>query len=122
MPSFNRDLLVDNEKPILKTGTIVQNDSTTTDNKTLNIYNLVNKKSKKVTMSATLDEELVNKLKSFSVDMNSDVSKLLSDILTKILSDVTIKEENLNIYNDIIVFFILTIRDLNINLIYIEII
>ncbi|HBE9530621.1 TPA: hypothetical protein KR713_003303 [Clostridioides difficile] len=101
MPKFDEELLSNKEKPVFKrNGTIIQNDSTTTDNKTLNIYNLVNKKSKKVTMSATLDEELVNKLKSFSIDMNSDVSKLLSDILTQILSDVTIKEENLNIYNE----------------------
>ncbi|HBG4162505.1 TPA: hypothetical protein KQD38_003961, partial [Clostridioides difficile] len=85
MPKFDGELLSNKEKPVFKkTGTIVQNNSTTTDNKTLNIYNLVNKKSKKVTMSATLDEELVNKLKSFSIDMNSDVSKLLSDILTQI--------------------------------------
>ncbi|HFL3113318.1 TPA: hypothetical protein ACG3KP_003777, partial [Clostridioides difficile] len=80
MPKFDEELLSNKEKPVFKkNGTIIQNNSTTTDNKTLNIYNLVNKKSKKVTMSATLDEELVNKLKSFSIDMNSDVSKLLSD-------------------------------------------
>ncbi|HBN6172057.1 TPA: hypothetical protein L3M18_003624, partial [Clostridioides difficile] len=72
MPRFDGELLSNKEKPVFKkNGTIIQNDSTTTDNKTLNIYNLVNKKSKKVTMSATLDEELVNKLKSFSIDMNS---------------------------------------------------
>ncbi|MCC0740561.1 hypothetical protein [Clostridioides sp. ZZV14-5902] len=103
MPAFNKELLADKEKPILKNGTMEQGNIATTDNKkALNIYDLVNKnkKNKKVTMSATLDEELVNKLKSLSIELNSDVSKLLTEILTPFLADVEIKEENLNVYND----------------------
>lgn len=103
MPKFNENLLSSKEKPILKGGTMEQDNTIVTDNKkTLSIYDLVNKKekSKKVTMSATLDEELVNKLKSLSIELNSDVSKLLTEILTPVLCDVEIKEENLNVYND----------------------
>ncbi|MDB0438456.1 hypothetical protein C4R89_02750 [Clostridioides difficile] len=101
MPKFDRELLSNKEKPVLKTGTMEQDNTVTTDNKkALNIYDLVNKKSKKVTMSATLDKELVDKLKSFAIDMNTDVSKLLTDILTPVLTDVDIKEENLIAYNN----------------------
>lgn len=101
MPKFNEELLSNKEKPILTSGTMEQDNIATTDNKkTLNIYDLVNKKSKKVTMSATLDKELVDKLKSFAIDMDSDVSKLLTDILTPFLKDISIKEENLIAYNN----------------------
>lgn len=100
MPNFNKDLLVDKEKPILKTGVGRTNIVSTDNNKELSIYNLVNKKSKKVTMSATLDKELVDKLKSLAIDLDSDVSKILSDMLTKLLFDVDVKEENLIAYNE----------------------
>lgn len=101
MPKFDKDLLVDKEKPVLKSGTMAQDNITTSsNNKSINIYDLVNKKSKKVTMSATLDKELVDKLKSFAIDMDTDVSKLLTDILTPSLADISIKEENLIAYNN----------------------
>ncbi|MGX8128468.1 hypothetical protein ACWTV9_19570 [Clostridioides difficile] len=101
MPKFNEELLTNKEKPILKAGTVGQENIVTTDNKKeLSIYNLVNKKSKKVTMSATLDKELVDKLKSLAIDLDSDVSKILSDMLTKLLFDVDVKEENLIAYNE----------------------
>lgn len=103
MPKFDKELLSNKEKPVLRTGTMEQDNTIATDNKkALSIYDLVNKnkKNKKVTMSATLDEELVNKLKSLSIELNSDVSKLLTEILTPFLADVEIKEENLNVYND----------------------
>lgn len=101
MPIFDKELLADKEKPILKGNTVGKTNIVSTDNsKELSIYNLVNKKSKKVTMSATLDKELVDKLKSLAIDLDSDVSKILSDMLTKLLSDVSIKEENLIAYNE----------------------
>ncbi|UWD43257.1 hypothetical protein NYU56_18515 (plasmid) [Clostridioides difficile] len=101
MPVFNKDLLEEKEKPLLKSGTVGQENIISTDSdKTLSIYNLVNKKSKKVTMSATLDKELVDKLKSLAIDLDSDVSKILSDMLTKLLYDVDVKEENLIAYNE----------------------
>ncbi|EQF29839.1 hypothetical protein QEW_4514 [Clostridioides difficile CD160] len=101
MPKFDEGLLTNKEKPILKSGTVGQENIVTTDNnKELSIYNLVNKKSKKVTMSATLDKELVDKLKSLAIDLDSDVSKILSDMLTKLLFDVDVKEENLIAYNE----------------------
>ncbi|MGO1044487.1 hypothetical protein ACTPEO_17270 [Clostridioides difficile] len=101
MPKFDKNLLADKEKPLVKSGTMGQdNIATSSNSKSLNIYDLVNKKSKKVTMSATLDKELVDKLKSFAIDMDSDVSKLLTDILTPFLKDISIKEENLIAYNN----------------------
>ncbi|MCC0654734.1 hypothetical protein [Clostridioides sp. ES-S-0001-03] len=101
MPKFDGELLSNKEKPVLKAGTVGQENIVSTDNnKALSIYNLVNKKSKKVTMSATLDKELVDKLKSLAIDLDSDVSKILSDMLTKLLFDVNIKEDNLIAYNE----------------------
>ena len=76
-----------------------------TVNKTQNeidIYSFIQKQKSttKEQVGVTLNKDIVDKLKTVCIDNNMTMSKMLEDVLSQMLSNVKINQENVRIYND----------------------
>lgn len=76
-----------------------------TVNKTQNeidIYSFIQKQrsTTKEQVGVTLNKDIVDKLKTVCIDNNMTMSKMLEDVLSQMLSNVKINQENVRIYND----------------------
>lgn len=108
MPKLKSDLL-NEELPRTNKVTIMSevNDSKTisdeNENKSnINIYDLIKKEVKKEPkelVGVTLEKETVDKLKTVVMDSNTNMSKLFEELLSPLLKDVVINEENIKAYN-----------------------
>ena len=71
-------------------------------NNSVSIYDLIKKQgaSKKEQVGVTLNKDIVDKLKTVSIDNNITLSGLFEDLLTPLLSDVVINPSHVELYNN----------------------
>ena len=100
MPKLNSNLL-NEDIPTTKKIT-VNNIPSNKNEKNLSIYDIIKKekKSTKEQVGVTLNKEIVDKLKTVVIDTDTTMSELFENLLTPLLSDITIKEENVKMYNE----------------------
>lgn len=74
----------------------------TQTNNEIDIYSFIQKQSSttKEQVGVTLSKEIVDKLKTVCIDNNMTMSKMLEDVLSQMLSNVRINQENVRIYNE----------------------
>ena len=101
MPKVVTDLMNSELPKLPKNNTNTQQNNTTT-NKGVSIYDLIKKQgvSKKEQVGVTLNKDIVDKLKTVSIDNNITLSRLFEDLLTPLLDDVIINPEHVKLYND----------------------
>ncbi len=101
MPKIVTDLM-NTELPKLPTTNTTTQQSNTTSNNGISIYDLIKKQgvSKKEQVGVTLSKDIVDKLKTVSIDSNVTLSRLFEDLLTPLLDDVTINPNHVKLYND----------------------
>ena len=82
--------VLNNDKPVKQT-----------DNNGMSIYDLVKKQtsSKKEQVGVTLSKDIVDKLKTVSVENNITLSKLFEDLLNPLVEDVVINHQYVEQYN-----------------------
>ena len=68
----------------------------------VSIYDLIKKQGpgKKEQVGVTLNKDIVDKLKTVSIDSNITLSKLFEDLLTPLLTDVVINPAHVELYNN----------------------
>lgn len=101
MPKVVTDLMNSELPELPKNNTNTQQNNTTTNNG-VSIYDLIKKQgvSKKEQVGVTLNKDIVDKLKTVSIDNNITLSRLFEDLLTPLLDDVIINPEHVKLYND----------------------
>ena len=74
----------------------------TQTNNEIDIYSLLKRESigKKEQIGVTLSKDVVDKLKTVCIDNNITMSKMLEDVLSQMLGNVRINQDNVRIYNE----------------------
>lgn len=74
----------------------------TQTNNEIDIYSFIQKQSSttKEQVGVTLSKEIVDKLKTVCIDNNITMSKMLEDVLSQMLGNVRINQDNVRIYNE----------------------
>ena len=101
MPKVVTDLMNSELPELPKNNTNTLQNNTTTNNG-VSIYDLIKKQgvSKKEQVGVTLNKDIVDKLKTVSIDNNITLSRLFEDLLTPLLDDVISNPEHVKLYND----------------------
>ena len=68
----------------------------------IDIYSLLKRESigKKEQIGVTLSKDVVDKLKTVCIGSNMTMSKMLEDVLSQMLGNVIINQDNVRIYNE----------------------
>ena len=68
----------------------------------IDIYSLLKRESigKKEQIGVTLSKDVVDKLKTVCIGSNMTMSKMLEDVLSQMLGNVRINQDNVRIYNE----------------------
>ena len=68
----------------------------------IDIYSLLKRESigKKEQIGVTLSKDVVDKLKTVCIGSNITMSKMLEDVLSQMLGNVRINQDNVRIYNE----------------------
>ena len=95
----NIDDILKSELPTLSEKTTMKVES---NNNEIDIYSFIQKQKSttKEQVGVTLNKDIVDKLKTVCIDNNMTMSKMLEDVLSQMLSNVKINQENVRIYND----------------------
>ena len=95
----NIDDILKSELPTLSEKTTMKVES---NNNEIDIYSFIQKQrsTTKEQVGVTLNKDIVDKLKTVCIDNNMTMSKMLEDVLSQMLSNVKINQENVRIYND----------------------
>lgn len=95
----NIDDILKSELPTLSEKTTMKVES---NNNEIDIYSFIQKQSSstKEQVGVTLSKEIVDKLKTVCIDNNITMSKMLEDVLSQMLGNVRINQENVRIYNE----------------------
>jgi len=98
MPKVVEDLM-NSELPSLPTNSVAETKTNTNSN--MSIYDLIKKQgsTKKEQVGVTLNKDIVDKLKTVSIDSNITLSKLFEDLLTPLLEGIVINPEHVELYN-----------------------
>lgn len=92
------DTFMDIELPDTNKVTVTK----TQTNNEIDIYSFIQKQSSttKEQVGVTLSKEIVDKLKTVCIDNNITMSKMLEDVLSQMLGNVRINQDNVRIYNE----------------------
>ena len=92
------DTFLDVELPDTNKVTVTQ----TQTNNDIDIYSLLKRESigKKEQIGVTLSKDVVDKLKTVCIGSNMTMSKMLEDVLSQMLGNVRINQDNVRIYNE----------------------
>lgn len=95
----NIDDILKSELPTLSEKTTMKVES---NNNEIDIYSFIQKQSSttKEQVGVTLSKEIVDKLKTVCIDNNITMSKMLEDVLSQMLGNVIINQDNVRIYNE----------------------
>lgn len=95
MPNIELDLLNGELPDLPKTNTAI------TSNNDMSIYDLIKKQgaAKKEQVGVTLSKDIVDKLKTVSIDSNKTLSRLFEELLTPLLEGVVANPEYVELYN-----------------------
>ena len=96
----NIDDILKSELPTLSEKTTMKVESN--NNNEIDIYSFIQKQSSttKEQVGVTLSKEIVDKLKTVCIDNNITMSKMLEDVLSQMLGNVIINQDNVRIYNE----------------------
>ena len=99
MPNIELDLLNGELPDLPKTNTTITVSSTS--NNDMSIYDLIKKQgaAKKEQVGVTLSKDIVDKLKTVSIDSNKTLSRLFEELLTPLLEGVVANPEYVELYN-----------------------
>ena len=95
----NIDDILKSELPTLSEKTTMKVES---NNNEIDIYSFIQKQSSttKEQVGVTLSKEIVDKLKTVCIGSNMTMSKMLEDVLSQMLGNVIINQDNVRIYNE----------------------
>ena len=95
----NIDDILKSELPTLSEKTTMKVESNNND---IDIYSLLKRESigKKEQIGVTLSKDVVDKLKTVCIGSNMTMSKMLEDVLSQMLGNVIINQDNVRIYNE----------------------
>ena len=95
----NIDDILKSELPTLSEKTTMKVES---NNNEIDIYSFIQKQSSttKEQVGVTLSKDVVDKLKTVCIGSNMTMSKMLEDVLSQMLGNVIINQDNVRIYNE----------------------